>query len=130
MNFKYILLTVLITGTFSFAYSQQYRDEAPQWTKNTAGRELQIAANHYYIGLGLQTAGIVVTVISESNSYYYSRSISKGVLVGSFMFLAGTFLSIESHSHIKKAGILLDMQNGKKLSLNTSPEGVNLCYQF
>jgi hypothetical protein len=129
MNLKKSALTVLFTLNFVFAFSQQHNDERPQWSTNTPGHELELAANHYYLGLGMQVTGSIAISIS-SGRYYYSGGVGAGLLGGIALLVAGTILSVESHSHIKKAGILLDMQNKKKLSLGSSRDGLNLCYQF
>lgn len=106
---------------------------------NTAGEELQIASSHFYIGTGLTLGGIALGILGvtitpeikeDGSKSYDANYLCLGV--GSALSIVGIIFTIESFSHISKAGIKLDVQNKNQtgLYLNSGTSNVSLTYKF
>ena len=91
------------------------------WKYNTPGQELLIASRHYYTGVVLIGAGSLIEVwaTSKGGSKFINNSFIpvKGIeIFGGLIGLLGAGFVIESHIHIKRAGILLN-NNGIGLAI-------------
>lgn len=73
--------------------------------QRTAGEELQIAARRMYTGMGVSAAGAAFTIFASQKQ---ERSLT---ILGGVITTAGMILSIESISHIGKAGRLMEKNN-------------------
>ena len=114
--------------------SQRYTDTIQKQPTNysweeKAGRELIKATNHYYRGLIVATGGLCIAGLSSAVYALDEKdgSTLAGVYIGGAITLVGTIFMIESHSHIRKAGLI--MLNGNKninLSLNTNGIGISM----
>ena len=110
---------------FSFQKSDTEAIKTSNVKNRSAGDELIIAKNHWYLGLGVTVAGGVVGIIGAS--YPTSESAQTISIVGGVISLLGTIIIIESWSHVGKAGEKL---NSYGLSLGVSGNGVSLCYKL
>ena len=125
---KLLLLTLLTLAVFSvnaqddyFNPKQKASNQESKYVPNDhekAGIELQTAANHYQTGTGLMIGGGVIAFLSStikiSTSDNGSVNSSKKQMLnigGGAMVLVGFILQVESFSHIRKAGLLLN-KNG------------------
>ena len=133
---KKVLITILILLTVNLSFCQKPNsifDTSPQ--KPTASLELQKAANHYYIGLGLDIVGAALIFGGGEISTWKdlnSESVGKTMqFIGGFTCLAGLVFQIESWSHIHKAGVLLENKE-KDITLKFTPtnDGIGLVYNF
>jgi hypothetical protein len=88
----------------------------------TAGDELIIAHNHYYLGMALSALGGVVVATGANG---VDAKTKAGI--GGGLLLIGAILMIESWSHIGRAGELL---KGSSVSLGATQNGLGLCYRF
>lgn len=100
---------------------------------NNPGDELILSANHMYLGLGLVISGSLVASLGSSISI--NSGDSGGIILiiaGAITSVVGIVFSIESFSHIKKAGIMFNLQQSKMTSLNIkqTKNGIGLVYNF
>ncbi|MBN1187596.1 MAG: hypothetical protein JXB49_35300 [Bacteroidales bacterium] len=89
----------------------------------TAGDELIKYTKHFYYGYGMVMAGYLVAVIGAAS---YSEEI---MLIGGVGALAGGILLLESHSHIGKAGKILNSTNNsssEKVHIHSTSHGIGL----
>lgn len=121
------LTTAIMLTLSTFAISQ--RTEKKIWKENTPGYELQIASRHYYTGNALVAGGSLLYVVGSiyyfnsnynnnyyvdpnSGNYYQQKESGSGwkalTYIGVGAMIVGMGYMIESHSHIGRAGILLD----------------------
>lgn len=89
----------------------------------SAGDELIIAKNHWYLGLGIEVIGGAIIGFSLS-SPKDTRNVL--MIIGGAASLTGLVLMIESWSHIGKSGQLM---NRDKLSI-TLNNGIGLRYRM
>lgn len=120
---KKILITIMALFTLN-VYSQindiqkypiiNKTDSMVYMKSRSAGDELQKASMHFYEGLIISGAGALIYNIKVDNNDHSSKQLMQGLGIG--FSLAGIGLIIESHFHIKKAGIILN-QNGIGLKI-------------
>jgi len=89
-------------------------------TKLSAGDHLKLASKHFYtgsaltiIGAGITTFGLMSQLGTITTDKYV---IDPFVIIGAAVTISGTILVIESHSHIYKAGVILN-RNGVGLNV-------------
>lgn len=108
---KKILFILLLLPLFS----------AAQKPVLTAGDELIKAKNHFYLGFGMQTAGLLII---SGNAYADDTDNRKMArIVGGSISFIGFILTIESFSHIGKAGKKLNQQ---KIGLLINDAGIGI----
>ena len=93
----------------------------------TAGDELIKAKQHFYRGAVLGLVGVGISYLGISSSPETGK-ISPMIYFGSIVSLAGIIMSIESFSHIGKAGQLMNEKKG--LTFAPTVNGLSLCYRF
>jgi hypothetical protein len=98
---KVLLLIMLLIGLTSF--SQEQKKDSVRYT--SVGNELIQFEKQYSTGIGLSTIGLGVVFVGSTQQ---QKSL---VVIGGITCLIGTFITIQSHSHIRNAGILLN-ENG------------------
>jgi hypothetical protein len=106
----------------------QLKDDPSTAKERYAGYQLMVASRHYYTGVILMGAGTTLYVIGATAKPTATASSSVLVLIGALAFITGTVFTIESYSHIGKAGRMLS--GPAKLSLGTTNSGVGLTYCF
>ncbi|MBI9033373.1 MAG: hypothetical protein JEZ03_02765 [Bacteroidales bacterium] len=104
------------------------------YTERTPGDELIKMTNHYYGGVALSIAGALISTIASSQDSY------EGVIAGGVISFGGLILTLESISHLRKAGRLmnkkqreLERQQKEQLSmlkLQGTNHGLGLVYNF
>ena len=115
MRKLFLLIVALVT---SFCYSQTdvindsitFRSDNDNTLRTillkTPGDELIIAQNHYYTGLAINAIGAATIMLGTRQQ---KESISTSFyIVGGLIALTGTIIQIESHIHIRRAGVLLN----------------------
>ena len=100
--------------------------------QRTVGDEIKIASKNYYIGFGIMLAGGLVgaaTIHLQVDDAQYDTDLT-GVYIGAGIATVGfVFIAIAS-SHIKKAGVKLNMSEKHALRIQTSRDGVTLAMTF
>ena len=100
--------------------------------QRTVGDEIKIASKNYYIGFGIMLAGALVVAATahlQVDNEQYDTGLT-GVYIGAGIATAGfVFIAIAS-SHIRKAGIKLNMSENHALTITTSRDGVTLAMTF
>lgn len=99
-----------------------------------AGKELSLFRRNYYIGYTVTVGGALLSTIGitqldkaggDENSPETGKTL---VIVGGLVTLFGILSTLESFSHIGKAGELL--QNKVKLTSGYDGRGIGICYRF
>lgn len=103
------------------------------------GDELVKFSRMYYIGVGLVGGGTLL-MIGGALSYNYQTTAYTSLL-GGLMYVGGFVTMIASHSHIGKAGKIMNdlddqyrremqRQNESSFKLNATQDGIGLAYNF
>ncbi|MEE4256178.1 MAG: hypothetical protein V2I47_03995 [Bacteroidales bacterium] len=119
-----IILFVLIAATST---AQKIPSD-----QRTVGDEIKIASTNYYIGFGIMLAGgLVIAATSHlqvDNAQYDTDPT--GIYIGAGIATAGFVFIAIATSHIKKAGVKLNMSEKHALKIETSRDGVTLAMTF
>lgn len=120
---KTYYLSDSISNESQFEYSYE-NIPTYKFRYNSPGDELQIASKHFYTGFGMQLASVgtilltdfivadrIMDLDDETKIENSLRTATMVNIICSGVIFAGAILEIESFSHIKKAGILLN-ENG------------------
>ena len=110
-----LIIAVLLIGLSGY-------NQTTEPLKLSAGDELILSSKNYYTGILLTTLGTGVTIagsfikpdINPTFSSVHDDNKGKRNIVyaaGGFMSIIGIIYIIESHSHIKRAGLILN-ENG------------------
>lgn len=123
---KKTILTVAFISATMCSFSQTKNDtlsikqlprleESPTLKTRSAGDELQLASNHFYVGVGGVAIGTGLIY-----SHQYVKNFDEGfAYFGGIVALVGTAFIVESQIHNRRAGIILNRNGiGLKLSLN------------
>jgi hypothetical protein len=100
--------------------------------QRTAGDELKLASNNYYIGFGLILAGGLVAVATANlhiDDNNFDNNLT-GVYIGAGIATAGVIFLAIGTSNIKKAGVKLNKSEKHALKIKTSRDGVTLAMKF
>lgn len=90
-----------------------------KWQKETPGKLLIKSSQQFYAGMALIGAGAALTLAP------YDDDKTPFYIAGGAFALTGAIISIASHIHIKRAGILLD-----KATIETTNKGLTLKYTW
>ena len=117
----------LLMAFFLFLSASSFAQGPGKTTKEnrTAGDELIIAKKHFYAGAITIAAGGIFAGLGAASGDTDSM-IMMGTLGGVIAFVGG-IISIESFSHIGKAGKKL---NEGGLGLNAGKDGLGICFKF
>ena len=77
----------------------------------TAGDHLILATDHYFTGFVISFVGVGLMGLSTT-----MMDSKESMIFASFISLVGITFMVESHSHYKKAGLILN-QNGVGLKI-------------
>lgn len=91
-------------------------EELPIWIDHSPGQELALCSKHYYTGLSLITIG---SLVSLSGNMIGEQTPQSTVLLGASIGIIGSFLVIESHIHLRRAGLIMD-RRGVGISIQIS----------
>jgi hypothetical protein len=115
---KSLTILLLFISTLSFSQIDEeikyLQTHNPKWFSNTAGQELRKSNNHFYSGFVISVAGsfIVSNNLGPDANPVFSK-------IGWGTLLVGSFLMLESHRHIYRAGLILDSRGvGITIPLN------------
>jgi len=101
----------------------------PDLQEKAAGFELVKATKHYYTGIVLTYTGGLVSIIGTAEvSAGNLNGGSNLILFGAGVFIIGTIFTIESYSHIGKAGKILMQRND--MTFGPTPNGMGLSIRF
>jgi len=89
--------------------------------QRSAGDELIVSSDHFYTGITLEAVGTLVNLVAIADALRGTATGSSSgtsglLLAGTLLDIAGGFFIIESRSHIRRAGIILN-KNGVGLSI-------------
>ncbi|MBI5219812.1 MAG: hypothetical protein HY958_12870 [Bacteroidia bacterium] len=106
-----------------------------KYVSGRPGDQLIKASNHFYLGVGLMLGGTVASVIGAGVVQNNPKDgVGSSLIVcGAFAAIAGMVYSVEWVRYIKKAGILMNLQDVKKtttLYITPVPGGISLVYKF
>jgi len=127
-------LLILITASIIFFYSKSIAQLAtppgPDLQEKAAGYELVKATKEFYTGTIIGWGGgllfIVGAGVATSNTNVNAGSGL--ILMGGLGIIVGTVFSIESYSHIGRAGKILMQRND--MSFGPTQNGVGLSVRF
>lgn len=106
-----LLITVTSINAQNINGKKEYVDEVYgksvliEKKLNSPGEELKIAANHFQIGFGLTVGAVGLGLLSSKISPDSENLINIGA---GLLSLVGIVLQVESFSHIRKAGFILN----------------------
>ena len=94
----------------------------------TAGKELKLYSNHYYLGFGLIVGGNLVLVAASSSSQINPPVVGIGISLN----IVGAILMFQAPGHVGKAGRLLSLNENKlkPIDFGFNNGGLGFAYQF
>lgn len=107
----------------------KYQNKSISKYDASAGDELIKSTNHFYAGISLTFIGAIVSVIGTAIT---DLEFPIFAVAGGATSLFGMVLSIESYSHIKKAGIILNLKLNNQSCFDSrySSKSISLVYNF
>ena len=108
------------TKEMVFLHNEEYKPYGHDslYLKHSAGFELQIASKNYFTGFGLVIGGTGAVFLGAAlaKSFDEPKASLPFTIIGCLAALTGSVFIIESHIHLKRAGIILD-KNGISLTI-------------
>ncbi len=93
----------------------------------TAGDELIIAKKHFYTGCGFVAIGGLISFLGASASEP-AAGFNPALATGGIFALIGSIITLESFSHIGKAGEIMNRKN--ETSFIIDKDGIGFRFRF